>query len=732
MTFLSPLKIELKNCYGIKQFNHTFSFKSGRAHLIYAPNGSMKTSFAKTLRFFSKQEKTAPKDSIFTDRETTYSITIGGENVSSEQLFVFNGEDDIDSSESFVNFLASAELKRRYDEIYALLTKEKDDLITKLKSISQSSDCEKEIVESFANDENETIFSIFERIYPLCNNSNICYLFKYNDIFDKKGNVKKFIDNFKSEIQNYFDVYFELLRSSDLFRSEGDFNFGTYHVSQLRNLVSDGSFFGVKHRIILHNGTEIKSITEFEQCVNSEQERILSNTELKKAFKKITDAIDKNIELREFKKVLENHPEWIPDILNFDQFKQKVWLGFLSDSEIFPLFKNYFNVFSSHKEELYRILKDAEAQQDVWSNIINLYNARFHVPVKLSITNQRDVILKQQAAKLAFYYIDGNQQVAQTKAQLSTVLSRGEKRAFYILQFLLEMEKRKRSNTKQIIVLDDISDSFDYQNKFAIIEYIKDLIQHPGSVFHFIILTHNYDFYRTLSSRLPIHYNNMWMTERSLIGEIKLLKGQYKNDVFSNAFIGNEQDDAIFISMIPFVRNLVEYTKGAKSEEYKTLTSCLHIKDNTSVLTENDVLTIIKQYLQGNDSQRIPSDTKIFDTILSTAKRIADNPNLDAILIQNKIVLSIAIRLLAEDFMLSIFISDGIDKAKYKMDGSQFGKWFDLFKNTHPNHPKRTILERVSMMTPEFIHINSFMFEPLIDMSIDQLLDLYRDCADLK
>ena len=35
------------------------------------------------------------------------------------------------------------------------------------------------------------------------------------------------------------------------------------------------------------------------------------------------------------------------------------------------------------------------------------------------------------------------------------------------------------------------------------------------------------------------------------------------------------------------------------------------------------------------------------------------------------------------------------------------------------------ILTRVGMMTPEQIHLNSFMYEPLVDMSVRELLDLY-------
>ena len=39
---------------------------------------------------------------------------------------------------------------------------------------------------------------------------------------------------------------------------------------------------------------------------------------------------------------------------------------------------------------------------------------------------------------------------------------------------------------------------------------------------------------------------------------------------------------------------------------------------------------------------------------------------------------------------------------------------------------KKGILNEVCIMTPEHIHINSFMYEPLLDMDITELLGLYR------
>jgi hypothetical protein len=37
------------------------------------------------------------------------------------------------------------------------------------------------------------------------------------------------------------------------------------------------------------------------------------------------------------------------------------------------------------------------------------------------------------------------------------------------------------------------------------------------------------------------------------------------------------------------------------------------------------------------------------------------------------------------------------------------------------------IIERVLIITSENIHINSFMYEPIVDMSLEELIGLYKD-----
>ena len=84
---MQKLKIHFENCYGIKKLKYEFDFSTKKIYSIYAPNGTMKTSFAKTLRDFSLN--TDSKDLIFPERLPIRQIQDENDAIlSSEQIFV--------------------------------------------------------------------------------------------------------------------------------------------------------------------------------------------------------------------------------------------------------------------------------------------------------------------------------------------------------------------------------------------------------------------------------------------------------------------------------------------------------------------------------------------------------------------------------------------------------------------------------------------------------------------
>ena len=59
---------------------------------------------------------------------------------------------------------------------------------------------------------------------------------------------------------------------------------------------------------------------------------------------------------------------------------------------------------------------------------------------------------------------------------------------------------------------------------------------------------------------------------------------------------------------------------------------------------------------------------------------------------------------------------------------NQTRELIDKYKQSDaPNPEILSIFDKVSLMTPENIHVNAFMYEPLIDMSVMHLIILYND-----
>ena len=179
------------------------------------------------------------------------------------------------------------------------------------------------------------------------------------------------------------------------------------------------------------------------------------------------------------------------------------------------------------------------------------------------------------------------------------------------------------------------------------------------------------------------------------------------------------------IALIPFARELLKYTAEAenvKNKEYsKTLTSLLHIKNNTKTITIADIKPIYEDIL-GIELPEKGEEKVLFEELYKVANIISNDKNSQGndLKLENKVILSIAIRLMAELHM----------KEFIKLE-DQIGKTVDEFKTKFSEDSEKseliTLLDKVVMMTPENIHLNSFMYEPLLDMSDWHLRELYKN-----
>ncbi|MDQ7050396.1 MAG: hypothetical protein Q9M92_13045 [Enterobacterales bacterium] len=113
------------------------------------------------------------------------------------------------------------------------------------------------------------------------------------------------------------------------------------------------------------------------------------------------------------------------------------------------------------------------------------------------------------------------------------------------------MEARKKEEHKTLSIIDDIADSFDYKNKYAIIEYLKYMSEEEK--FRMIILTHNFDFLRTIESRRVTLCHQCLMAVKY---EDKIKLEQFRQSYIRNPFkkwMKSLDDNATLVASIPFI-----------------------------------------------------------------------------------------------------------------------------------------------------------------------------------
>ncbi|MFN4188040.1 MAG: hypothetical protein ACK4FN_08655 [Acinetobacter johnsonii] len=196
--------------------------------------------------------------------------------------------------------------------------------------------------------------------------------------------------------------------------------------------------------------------------------------------------------------------------------------------------------------------------------------------------------------------------------------------------------------------------------------------------------------------------------------------GKWKNKVNSN--------NIILCATIPFSRNLIEYLRGEDDCKYLKLTSLLHFKSDSESITVGDYFSIYNT-LFGTD-YNICNNEKVIDLIFNEAEKIKQSSSNEGLNLENKVLLSIAIRLKAELFLLSeIRFLKNLDDY-WCEEKNQFGFLLKEYEKLVPRNSNIRILEKVSITVSSNIHLNSFMYEPILDLDIEHLKKLYDEvCA---
>lgn len=705
---MKKLKIKITNCHGIRSLSHDFDFND-KNFIIYARNGTMKSSLYKIFKEYKNNEES--KDNFIASRISKREIhDENGNDYPKEDILLIGNEDFKFNNEYATKLLINQELKDKYDSIYSNLETIKNKINKSLKKITGVD------LELFTKDLSIDKFSDLPKDFFDKKVIDEFGELKYKEIFNDESISILTDNNVIKEVGNYIDTM------NDIINDEQYLVKNVFELNNLKNVdksLKTNGYYEAKHELSLKNKTNDYTNYNQEQVekfIDSIETKLYSDEKLKE----INAALTAKVASVKFKNVISSNQWMIPYLSDFKNFTKIYWKYIINSNEdLASLIKEYISIYNDSKEDIENIIKLASSKENYkkWEEVTKNFNSFFiNMPFRVYVNNIEDVILNEKVCSLRYEYIDGvdkNENV--NEDLLKKHLSSGEYKAYNILNLMFEMEYRKENNKSTLLIIDDIADSFDYINKSAIIEYLSEIESNHNV--KMIILSHNFDFVRSCGRRLKL---KVFISDKGKV--IKLKKFQGKG-IGLKLFEKDMNEDINFISSIPFVRNIIEMTSGTKDSRYIKLTSMLHYKKDTEEIKLDDIAKIYNELF---NKKIIKTDVKYIKFLLELADQISENKNED---LESKIVLSIATRVLLDKYMITKIDNWNIIE---QFKGCQTGKMFEYCKEHELlSEPEVLLTQKILIVTSDNIHVNSFMYEPLIDLRNDELIFIYDEIKKL-
>lgn len=692
---------KVENAFGIKSLHLNLeNDKKMYQELIYSKNGSFKTSFSNTLYNLSNGTLENVFDRL-TDEKAILDISIleNGKEIKNfdNRFVVFSREIYEQHSKLLSDYSSELETltidKKNSEYIKELLTEETIEIKLQIDNYLKGTGLNFEILlDMFSNLEDGYLDRIIQLLNTIINHEaqdiseiNIKKIYqKAYDIVDQS--------EFQSKISNYIQVL-ENKINAQLF----DKNFNENNCLQFINNVDKAKYLSeTKSRGLFLKDKVYYDIDEVKKIFEEEIKKISKDPEIIEQSKEITKLMGTAKESEFLKESIQKNPLLVKQL---SAGRKNILLSYLKSSSID--YNYWLEVVKKAKKELNNVLKIAQDKQTNFERAIEIYKNRFHPIFDIKIVNKAESMLGIKTPTITFYH-NRYCEIPVSETKLSQILSSGEKTALNILKFIVEYENCKKYHP--FIILDDIVETFDYSNRYAFMEYINDLVNLDVPI---IVMTHNFEFYRTVSKRIPKLRKSVASANSNGVVDIQTNNRINKN--MENVLKCSNIYD--FFCAIPYLREI----KTILLEDTKTLDSCLHYKENTSKLQIKDILL----QFPSNAIKNLKIDEN--DIYMEKLFEIADNlSGFDDFDIVKKTILSLSCRLLIERKIIANKFN-----LLTNINTNQTAQLLDLYgEKLFPDVKK--YLEAVQLSTPEFIHANAFMYEPLIDINGKYLFELYN------
>lgn len=770
---------KLKNWYGIKCIENPEAISENT--VIYAQNGTMKSSFAKG--FADIVEGNEPEDR-FSHAQSEYEIELDdGEKITNaspeiQGIIVFPNQVVIGNAnpEKLVSnlrsLLADPKLQTKYqnklDEIKTAyssaatfssiaatgkskMKKEVPNIIDLLFSVNSKT--------VFDSDPAITTFNLLKLFYDILNDDDNKATFNEDinllDIFNEKtiewfvktdGSGKKneeFCKIIKTCAKEYKHVQDRINNQLPLRIGS---NISIDNLSNINASLTKNNFYLDKtnHKICFAPRTIINSQESFNELYKQIQLEIFNDPKFHASYSTFDKIAGRNKATRDVRDLIASK-SWIwPYLEDPISFAKKIIYA--------KLIKNKDEINENYKEitskinEIHKILEEAKECETTWSSVIKTFNERFLNNIfKFEIQGKEQSVLNPEFSYPILVEKRKDTNVELDPDTFVETLSEGEKKSLMFLHLIYSIEVAKKQNIKTTIIFDDVLDSFDYKNKYAILSYLSEIISNPN--FNLITLTHNFDFFRSLVYIYKVSHKplaDIWAIKRDN-GAIFLndnSKQQFQNWQYISDWKNKHNKYEInfkrFVALVPFCRNVYQIKSGIDSQNYISLCDFVHFVPDRNIRVDNATneykeifnIDIEKHFGSNKNKNFIDELDRICENVLS-ARGVSQTLQMEFL---DKMFLAAWIRIFSEK-MLYLFWknktkpNDPEIKKTHNLGTGKMINFISTKLNDFEDYKEsevKAVYDKTKIIAPPFSHVNSFMFEPLIDINTNELIDCVK------
>ena len=690
---------KFKNVYGIKDLKSPELIKDNT--IIYAPNAVMKSSFSQGINDI-KNGKQNPKDVIF-DVDSEFEILVNSNSITNSsqdkkfRAIVFSDnveERNVFEDPKIATLIMSTELRKKYE---SCLKKNKEYISpftsavqTEILNLGRSSPkIESTLMQIYGG--NDIVESIINIPINCSNLSSEVTEIPYPEIFNETVESITKGDDFKAKVNKYI----KLLKKefdSKIFLNGFDFN----GLIALFTLAKENGYFAAGHKFYIDGCP--KSETEISDFIEKTTIEVYETKEIKLAFESTQKLFNKK-GAKELGDRLSSHKGLVELLADYEKFR----LDYVTTSIVnnvpnrIEIQKNLLDT----KREIDEIISQSREEINTWIDVLRKFESRFtNRVIDIQIPNEEEVKIGRQPLRFIRKHIESDKILT---SDIEKRFSTGEKRTILILNMLFEIEIMLKDNAKFLVIFDDIIDSFDYKNKYAVLEYLKELVDEEN--IQLIILTHNFDFYRscrlTLGERLKSKL--LAYSKDRIITLYKNEQSHFDSLSFFNDWKNNKRVEFV-IPLIPFIRN-IEQLKG-KKEDYEKLCKFVHYSEITDSLRLSDI-----QELLVDHKVKLPEDyddKPYIDHLDTVINGIILKTTVNETELSTKINLGLYLRLNVEKYLWMKHVSIFGEKPKISNQNDRTGELFKIVKN-ELRRGEIEIINSCLVVSPSFVHINSFM-----------------------